>query len=277
MSDGFPAISLQVNDTVSEKRQMAIQGLFQDKFLNKLTTPVRFIDDAKLYTTTSLHFYRHDFAHLSRQMFMEYQYRSWVGFNQDLLDRFNELCTTKLHNILQMLNLHVQRYKQLLQQNNAAMDTTVYPSAYVFTVPITSPLAATYFEVLQTLDRVHEYGGACALWGIIQDKERSSTEYQCKRAIRAMSTMLRFEVPKLQRESFRVMKEQKSPSQDDKTIESVVKMQDENMKNINAHADESHVSGEDASQAIDDAVAASKALVNAAKSKKAPKAAAAQA
>jgi len=74
-------------DLLPAKQRQAIVNVFGDKFARQFMGPIAFIDDAKLSSPTAINFFRRDFQFISKVLNYEYQYRSWNGFDQTLLDR----------------------------------------------------------------------------------------------------------------------------------------------------------------------------------------------
>jgi len=267
---------LQV-DPVSIRRQAALEDVFGAKFVSRFQSPVIFIDSVVLQSPTSIRFFKKDFAYLSKQLHMEYQYRSWKGFNQEMLERYNEIITKKLDSINLLMTNWVNRLQKLLDQNNVKIEGSIYPNVLTVTVPIIAAHARSYFVLLTNLDRLSLLAGTANLLGVIDSKQRAEAEMICKKAVRAFRSVLQAEVIKLYREADRLIKEQHSRGEADSQMAEAIAEQGKAIAEFAANQEvESDIGldigGSDPSQLIDDAAAASSAVVNASRSRvKAPK------
>lgn len=259
-------------DTIRAARQQALEDVFGSKFTSRFQSPVVFIDSAELQSPTSIRFFKKDFAYLSKQLHMEYQYRSWKGFNQEMLERYNEIITKKLENINVLMTNWANRLQKLLDQNSDKMEGSLYPNTLVVTVPVIATHARSYFKLLTDLDRVSLLAGTANLLGIIDSKQRAESELICKKAVRAFRSVLQTEVIKLYREADRLVKEQHGRGEIDSGIADAVAEQGKAIAEFDAsqEPDTDHgmdLGGADPAQLIDDAAAASSAVASASRSR----------
>ena len=259
-------------DLLPAKQRQAIVNVFGDKFARQFMGPIAFIDDAKLSSPTAINFFRRDFQFISKVLNYEYQYRSWNGFDQTLLDRYGEMITKKLESIGTLLGNWNNRFGKLMEANGAKMDSAVYSNAIETTVPIISGHARAYFLILKDLDRLNLVAGSANLMGVINSTQRAEAEFMCKKAVRAFGAALRNEVVRLYREADRLIKEQHGQGQVDagkaKTIEdqgAELNAFDESMTSDSATDSSLNLNGADPSQVIADAAAATAAAVSASK------------
>lgn len=263
---------------IQKQRQKALQMVFGEKFGSNFQSPVVFIDNAELQSPASTRFFRKDFAYLSKQLFLEYQYRSWRGFNPETLEKYNEVITKKLASINTLMTSNISRLEKLLQQNGVKMETSLYPNPVHMTVPVIAAHARSYFKLLTDLDKVNLMAGTANLLGVIDSAQRAEVEFLCKKAVRAFRAILQTEVVKLYREADRLIKEQQTSGTVNPEMADVVSQQGKDIaafsasESEGADADSSmDLGGADPSKVIDDAAAA--AVAAAGKSKgKAPKA-----
>lgn len=259
-------------DALRAARQKAMDDIFGEQFVHRFQSPVLFIDNAVLESPTSVRFFRKDFAYLSKQLHMEYQYRSWKGFNQEMLERYNEIVTKKLDNISIMMTNTINRLQKLLDQNSIKMEGSVYPNPLVVTVPVIATHARTYFKLLSDMDRVILMAGTANLLGVIDSKQRTEAEMLCKKMIRAFRSVLQTEVTKLYREADRLVKEQHSRGEVDTAMKAAVEEQGKDIAAFNAAKDGDSepgldLGGSDPGQMIDDVAAATTAMAAASKAK----------
>ena len=259
-------------DLLPAKQRQAIVNVFGDKFARQFMGPIAFIDDAKLSSPTAINFFRRDFQFISKVLNYEYQYRSWNGFDQTLLDRYGEMITKKLESIGTLLGNWNNRFGKLMEANGAKMDSAVHSNAIETTVPIISGHARAYFLILKDLDRLNLVAGSANLMGVINSTQRAEAEFMCKKAVRAFGAALRNEVVRLYREADRLIKEQHGQGQVDagkaKTIEdqgAELNAFDESMTSDSATDSSLNLNGADPSQVIADAAAATAAAVSASK------------
>ena len=273
-----------INKVVHDNRRTALVAVFGEEFAHNLQTPVVFLDDETLESPPSIRFYRKDFAYLSKQLRLEYQYRSWSAFNQDVLARYNEVITKKLANINILMDNTISRLEKLLSQNNVSLESTLYPNPMTMTVPVIATHSRSYFLVLVALDRVNLLAGTANLLGVIDSTQRAQAEYICKKAVRAFRSILQTEVIKIHREAQRVIQDQRTGGKVNEGMSAIVEQQGKEIAAFNATANDGSdadasldLGGMDPAKLIDDAAAASVATNKGKAKAKAPAPAAAEA
>lgn len=262
------------------RRIKALEKVFGDKFVKTFASPYIVLEDQVIESPPAIRFYKKDFEYLSKQLYVEYQYRCWKGYNQELLDRYAELVATKLSNIKILMTNWTGRLEKLLEQNGKKGEhLSLFPTVHRCDVPVIATHARTYLEVLKMLDRVHDLAGSCSLWGVIDSKVRAEAELQCKKAVRAFRNVLQNEVVKLYREGKRVIQEQHGAGQANPQMAAIVEQQGQDIENMQRTAAEDDdadgglgLKDADAGQVIDDGVATSNAQAAAAKPKRASRA-----
>ena len=195
-------------DLLPANQRAALVAVFGEKFAKQFTGPVFFIEGAKLSSPTALNFFRRDFQFISKVLNYEYQYRSWNGFDQDLLNRYSEMISKKLESINTLIVNWNARFGKLMDTNGLKMESAVYSNAVETTVPIISGYARSYFMILVELDRLNLVAGSANLMGVINSTQRAEAEFMCKKAVRAFGAALRNEVVRLYREADRLIKAQ---------------------------------------------------------------------
>lgn len=255
-------------DLLSPERRKSLISLFGDKYARQMMGPIAFIDEGKLSSPTAINFFRRDFPFISRVLSYEYQYRTWSGFDQSLLDRYSELITKKLNSIEVLLTNWNNRFTKLLEQNGVKVDGAVYSNAVTMSVPIISGHARVYYQILQSLDQLNLVAGTANLYGVINATQRADAEFMCKKAVRAFSAALRNEVVRIYREAERLMREQSGKGEVDPAKVAAHKEQG---KDISAFSAEITKDGgdEDPSAVIED-VSAATAAASAAEAAKSP-------
>lgn len=261
-----PDTALAFVDLLPAKQRQAVVAVFGDKFANQFMGPIAFIDDATLSSPTATNFFRRDFQFISKVLNYEYQYRSWNGFDQALLDRYGEMITKKLDSIGTMIGNWNNRFAKLMETNGTKMDSAAYANAIQTTVPIISGHARAYFFILKELDKLNLIAGAANLMGVITSTQRAEAEFMCKKAVRAFGAALRNEVVRLYREADRLIKEQHGHGTVDTNKAETIAAQgqeldafDKSMKTDSASDSSLNLEGLDPSQVISDAAAATAA------------------
>lgn len=190
--------------SLDEKRRNAMLEHLGEAFVKSYMGPVNFIDDAVLASPTSVNIFRRQFGYVSKLVNYEYQYRSWNGYNIDLLDRYAEIINEKLVRIQRLLTTRCAQITKLLETNGVDTQTTMFAQPLVTTVPITSNFALRFFNVLKDLDNLNMLTGTAAIMGVIDSKQRAEAEFTCKKAVRAFQAVLRNEVNKIYKEANRM-------------------------------------------------------------------------
>jgi len=269
------SIAQQESAALANKRLEALVGVFGEAYAKNYGNPVAYIDDVVLSSPAVINFYRRQFGYVSRVMTYEYQYRSWNGYDQALLDRYSEIITKKLGSIAQLLENNCNRLQKLLDQNNVPLQTTLYSNPMVATVPIICGPARSYFMLLEKLDSLHKLAGTANLFGVITSPQRAQAEVLCKKAVRAFEALLRNEVVRIYREADRLLKSQREKGNHDEARAAQLEGQKKDIAEIGAviDADAKSDSGldlgsSDPGQVIDDATAATAAATAAGGRKK---------
>jgi hypothetical protein len=276
-----PQDGISEEQRLMARRQRFLTEIFGERFVATFNSPVLFLDAQELKSPVAIRFFKKDFSYLSKQLYLEYQYRSWKGFNVELLDRYSELVTKKLENINVLMTNTVNRLQKLMETQGHKLAGSLWPTCVQHDVPIIAGQARAYYEVLRSLEQVYLLAGTANLFGVIDSAQRAQAEFTCKKAVRAFRSVLQTEVIKLYREADRLVNEQKSAGHVDKRMVELVEQQGQDIKTFDAASDEeSHtdsgmdLGSADAGQLIDDAAAASTAAAGAAKRRTTKKAAA---
>jgi hypothetical protein len=258
-------------DLLPPKQRQAIVSVFGEKFAKQFMGPIAFIDDAKLSSPTAINFFKRDFQFISKVLNYEYQYRSWNGFDQGLLDRYGEMITKKLDSINTLITNWNNRFGKLMESNGVKMESAVYSNAIETTVPIISGHARAYFNILKELDRLNLIAGSANLMGVITSTQRAEAEFMCKKAVRAFGAALRNEVVRLYREADRLIKEQHGHGQVDDSKAATIAAQGAELDAFGKTMDADsatdsglNLGGADPSQVIADAAASTAAASKAA-------------
>lgn len=265
-------------DLLSEARRKALTEVFGEQFATSYQGPIMFIDNQILGSPTAINFFRRDFAFLSKALNREYQYRSWVGFNQELLDRYNEMITKKLTGLATLLKNWKGRFNNLLEQNGSKMDDTLYGTHVRTSVPIISGHARTYFMLLKEVDEVFLIAAGANMLGVIDSTQRAQAEKLIKKSVRAFAAALRNEVLRLYQEGNRLNRGDAAPDPEKQAQQDATSAEIQafsaTMDN-DAKADASlSVDGADPGALIDEAAAASTAAAGKGKTPRAKRASA---
>lgn len=252
---------------VAKRRHDAMISVFGEKYVETFQSPVAFVNNVVIGSPAALRFFKKDFGFLSKGLYLEYQYRSWVGYNPEVLERFTTVTTRKLENVRTLLTNNITRLERLLDQNNVKHEEGYFPNAVTVDVPIIAAQSRAYFDLLQMLDRLTVLAGDANLWGVIDSFQRSAAETLCRKAIRAFRSVLQGECIKLFAEAGRVIRAQKAAGKESAEMSAVADQQGQDIKEFeestarDGDGDRSmDLNGMDPHQLIDDAAAASTAL-----------------
>lgn len=253
--------------TVFAQRHATLVRVLGDEYVQKFQSPVVFIKNATLNSPAAIRFFKKDFGFLSKGLYLDYQYRSWVGYNQEVLERFTSVINGKLDKIKTLLVNNNNRFAKLLADNNYSPDDSYFPNSITLDVPIIAGQARAYFELLQLLDQLTALATAANLYGVIDASQRNTAETLCRRAVRAFRSVLQGECVKLYAEAGRVIRAQKEAGHDSPDMAAVHQKQGEDIAAFEKASAEDAVTdpgmdlgGMDPSDLIDHAAAASTAV-----------------
>jgi hypothetical protein len=191
------------------RRRKAMEAVFGARFLNSFASPYLVVEDHAIECPVGIRFFKKDFSYLSKQLYLEYQYRSWRDFDPALLDRYAGIVANKLAGLDATLQQTINRLQKLLEQGGQQADLPLWATKFVIDVPIIAPQARAYLSLLQKLDRVYVLTGSANLLGVIDSTQRAEAELQSKRAVRTFRSVLQTEVTRLYREAERITAQQK--------------------------------------------------------------------
>ena len=253
------------------RRHKALEAIFGSKFLHTFLSPYMVLEDHEIECPVGIRFYKKDFQYLSKQLYLEYQYRSWRGFSSELLDKYATIITTKLAAIDTLMQNNINRLQKLLDQQGHKADLTLWPAVYTTDVPIIAAQARAYIGVLAKMDRLYCLSGTANLLGVIDSSQRADVEFTAKKAVRAFRSILQTEVTRLYREAERIMAEQHSAGKVDVAMAAVVQQQGQDIAEFDKSSQQDNdddptmdLKGADPSQVIDSAAAAAAAGATAA-------------
>lgn len=248
-------------DVVKASRRQALVDVFGEDFANTYQGPVLYMDHESLTSPASINLYHRDFKFISKSLQHEYQYRSWKGYNQEMLDRYADIVTKKLVSIETYLRTWVRRFEKMITDNGHELDTTFFPNPMSVTVPIISGHARSYFKLLKLLDDVYNMAGAASMQGAVDSKVRSEAEIRSRKVVRAFSAVLRNEVLALFREADRLKRAQaERGEQPDASTDASLAQQKQTLDDMSSDLKSDGTDSQDASAVIDAAAASSKAL-----------------
>lgn len=281
MTDIAPASAGSTHEDASKRlarRHKALEAIFGGKFLHTFLSPYMVLEDHVIECPVGIRFYKKDFQYLSKQLYLEYQYRSWRGFSSELLDKYATIITTKLAAIDTLMQNNTNRLQKLLDQQGHKADLTLWPAVYTTDVPIIAAQARAYIGVLAKMDRLYCLSGTANLLGVIDSSQRADVEFTAKKAVRAFRSILQTEVTRLYREAERIMAEQHSAGKVDVAMAAVVQQQGQDIADFDKSSQQDNdddptmdLKGGDPSQVIDSAAAAAAAGATAAGATKRPR------
>jgi hypothetical protein len=237
MTDTAPAPAAATPDASARqlaRRHRALEAIFGAKFLNSFLSPYIVLEDHVIESPVAIRFFRKDFNYLSKQLYLEYQYRSWRGFSTELLDRYATITTTKLAAIDTLMQNNINRLLKLLEQHGHQASLTLWPGGLTTDVPIIAAQARAYIGVLSKMDRLYTLSGTANLLGVIDSSQRADVEFTAKKAVRAFRSILQTEVTRLYREAQRIMAEQHKTGKVDVAMAAVVQQQASDIEEFDA-------------------------------------------
>lgn len=281
MTDIAPASAGSSHEDASKRlvrRHKALEAIFGGKFLHTFLSPYMVLEDHVIECPVGIRFYKKDFQYLSKQLYLEYQYRSWRGFSSELLDKYATIITTKLAAIDTLMQNNINRLQKLLDQQGHKADLTLWPAVYTTDVPIIAAQARAYIGVLAKMDRLYCLSGTANLLGVIDSSQRADVEFTAKKAVRAFRSILQTEVTRLYREAERIMAEQHNAGKVDVAMAAVVQQQGQDIAEFDKSSQQDNdddptmdLKGADPCQVIDSAAAAAAAGATAAGATKRPR------
>lgn len=251
----------------ADARVKALEHLFGKDFVRSFQSPYMVMEEHRIECPVGIRLFKKDFQYLSKQLYVEYQFRTWYGYNRELLDRYADITNAKLTAIDTMLQQSINRIKKLLDQAGHKDELSLFPAPFITDVPIIASSARAYISALSKLDRLYEVAGTANLMGVIDSQQRAEVELISKKAFRAFRSILQNEVGKLYREAKRVVADQHSKAGVvDPNMQMVVEQQGEAMEAFRQESEADDkidpdlaLNGADPAQVIDDAAAASTA------------------
>jgi hypothetical protein len=234
--------------------------------------------DHRIECPVAIRLYKKDFEYLSKQLYVEYQYRIWNGFNRELLDRYADITNAKLTAIDTMLQQNINRLTKLLEQASFKDDLSLFPSPHIVDAPIIASSARVYLTALSKMDRLYALAGTANLLGIIDSQQRAEVELLSKMAFRAFRSILLGVVGNIYRVARRVMDAQHDKS--GVVDQNMAQVVEEQGRALDAFREDSEtqdmldpqaaVGKADPSQVLDDVAAASAAAAAATAPRKRP-------
>lgn len=185
----------------TEEQLNALAEVFGQYFAEDFQDPVVFRRYC-FQSPAAKQFYKRNFPLVSRTLFLESVYRRRPLYNQEILDEFVTKVSKRLADIQALIATQSLRLKKLCDSNGQLTDAAfVHPHEVL--VPIIAAHANTYVRCLLKLDELYQLSGSATLNGVIDGNQRKAVEQICRKAIRAFSTMLRYEIITLRKESAR--------------------------------------------------------------------------
>jgi len=255
-----------------------LASVFGDNFARNFQDGFVLLRGEQIRSATAKRFYDKDFAYLSRQMHYESQYRSWYGFNTEILDRYALIIGTKLSQIQLAQTNWLNRLQRLLTDKGKMTDEGIamFANEERHDVPIIASQARVYFDVLKQLDDVYALSQSAYLWGIFDSAQAAQQQWFCKKAVRAFRAVLQTEVVKVYREAQRLQNEHRGKDTENTKMASLVDAQGKDVKQFSQEAQqEDRQDGDkapvDPAHAIDEAARLAQATNAAGKKVRGPK------
>jgi hypothetical protein len=197
------ATSAMQSPIVTREDQLrALAQVFGQEYADDFQDPVVF-RQYEFFSPAVKQFYKREFPLISRTLFVESVYRRRPTYNQEVLDAFSAMAAKKLADILHMITTQCDRLEKLCKSNGQPTDAAyLHPQPTL--VPVIAAHANSYIRCLAKLDELYQLTGSATLNGVIDGNQRKAFELLCRKAVRAFSAMLRNEIIKLRKESYRM-------------------------------------------------------------------------
>lgn len=250
-----------------DRRVKALEKMFGERFVHTFQGSYLVLTDHRIDCPVGIRLYKKDFEYLSKQLYVEYQYRIWHGFNRELLDRYADITNAKLTAIDTLMQQNINRLTKLLDQQGFRDELSLFPSPHITDVPIIASAARVYITALGKMDRLYALAGTANLVGVIDSQQRAEVELVSKKAFRAFRSILQNEVGKIYREARRVIEDQhKGTGVVDANMAQVVEEQGRDLEAFKKDSEaqdlmdpQTAMGGADPSQVLDDVAAATAA------------------
>lgn len=232
--DRHPNAAADADARRQARRRKALETVFGARFLETFQSPYMVLEDHVIRCPVAIRLFKKDFAFLSKQLYLEYQYRGWRGFDAQLLERYASVTSGRLAAIDTLLQNNCNRLLKLLEQQGHAADLGLWPVVFSADVPIIATQARAYLDLLARIDRLYALSGTANLLGVIDSSQRAVVEFSAKKAVRALRAVLQTEVVRLYREAERVMAEQHRSGKPDARMAAVVQQQGDDIAGFDA-------------------------------------------
>lgn len=147
--------------------------------------------DYMLCTRTPRQMYRRDFVYISRLLYSLERYRTIRSADVARLDECEQKVVRKLDSVRQLVARTLREANALIAANVQPAHHITYPRAMRYRAPIISPYAREYMEVLTDADRAYAQIEVAFLLGLIDRHKRREIEVFMRKAIRAISAVVR--------------------------------------------------------------------------------------
>lgn len=147
--------------------------------------------DYMLCTRTPRQMYRRDFVYISRLLYSLERYRTIRSADMARLDECEQKVVRKLDGVRQLVARTLREANALIAANVQPAHHITYPRAMRYRAPIISPYAREYMEVLTDADRAYAQIEVAFLLGLIDRHKRREIEVLMRKAIRAISAVVR--------------------------------------------------------------------------------------
>jgi len=235
----------------ADPRVEAMIDVFGPEFFQRFNEPVVFMS-ADLYSPVAQGMMRRDFALLSRSLLLESVYRRRLGFNTEVLDKFESALKDKLAQVMQFYSVRNEQILQIFATQSIVPESSYIKVHHYPHIPIIATHARSFVSMLKLLDDYYQLTGCAKLMGLMDGGQARTAEIQARKIVRAFLAVVRQEAVKLRKESNRLKAESSAEvGEDVRQAEMLIDNAVQAHVADSANAGPDHVADEDATSVLD--------------------------
>ena len=186
-----------------DPRIKAMVDVFGQEFYSRFNDPVLFMA-LDLHTPVAQGMLRRDFALLSRSLLLDSVYRRRIGFNVEILDKFEAALRDKLAQVRSFFTTKNEQMMKIFSTQGMKPESAYMKVQHHSHIPIIATHARSFVGMLKELDDYYQLTGCATLYGLLDASQRRTAELQARKAVRAFLAVVRQEAIKLRKESLRL-------------------------------------------------------------------------
>lgn len=180
------AVAPKLQNPQNPTERLSVEALFGERFEGGLIEK-----QYTLNTPRIKQFYRRDFVYVSRLFYGIDSFRRIWQLDSSALDAIETQLAKKMSAVSKLLQGFMQQAQAAMTVNGFGAQDISYAKPINYVVPIISPAAREYMELLVQADETLAKVDACHLLGLIKSADKHKTENDMRKAIRAISATVR--------------------------------------------------------------------------------------